>query len=735
MASSTKLEFEPPAGRPFSANRTFAERLAEAIDRGVNHLLSLQAEEGYWLGELEADTTLESDYVLYLHVLGRADQQRVAKLANYVRRRQLEDGGWNIYFGGPSELNATVKAYFALKLAGDSPETPHMQRARVRVHELGGLEATNSYTRFYLAMVGGVGWDMVPAVPPELMLLPNWLPINIYEMSSWTRGIVIPLAILYAQKPYWPVPAYARVEELFLDPSRKALAFAWDSRPFTWRNFFLALDRGFKLYERLPWKPLRQRALRQAQDWLLEHIERSDGLAAIYPAMMNAIFALLATGHAPDDPLTAREIGELARFEIEEHDTIRVQPCVSPVWDTAIAMVALEEGGLPPDHPALVQAAEWLLAQQVLGPGDWQVKNPGVQPGGWVFEFRNDFYPDVDDTAFVLMALQRVKYPDAARMESAVRRGLDWMLSMQNRDGGWGAFDRDNTRKFLTQIPFADHNAMIDPSSADVTARVLECLGRHGWATTHPVIERGIRYLLREQTPEGSWYGRWGVNYVYGTSGVLRAFETFALTAQDYCQRARAWLRAVQNEDGGFGESIASYCDPKWMGQGDSTPSQTAWGLIGLLADSGYQCFVENDRPKKEGDGGNGLGRVAGADGNGASRASGRGTGDDLEDSAVARAVAHLVEQQNPDGSWNENEFTGTGFPCVFYLKYHLYRNCFPVYALSRYRNLMARAKEFRAFEIAPQAQPNQPAGALDTAGCYAAGPYAAGPHAGQSSR
>jgi squalene-hopene/tetraprenyl-beta-curcumene cyclase len=663
MSSGTRLEFEPPAGQRFRTTLTAAsDRLADAIDRGVNHLLSLQAQEGYWVGELEADTTLESDYIFYLHVLGKADPGRVSKLANYVRRRQLSDGGWSIYFGGPSELNATVKAYFALKLAGDPRTAPHMERARRRVHELGGLEATNSYTRFYLALVGHVDWDMVPAIPPELMLLPNWFAINIYEMSSWTRGIVIPLAILYAHKPRWSLPESARVEELFRDPSRKAAAFAWDARLFSWRNFFLALDRALKLYERSPWKPLRRRALRQAHQWLVEHRERSDGLGAIYPAMMNAIFALVALGHSPDDPLTAREIGYLAQYEIEDHDTIRVQPCISPVWDSAIAMVALEEAGVPPNDPALVRAADWLLAQQVVGPGDWQVKTPGVLPGGWVFEFRNDFYPDVDDTAFVLMALQRVDVPDKARLEAAARRGIDWLLGMQNRDGGWGAFDHNNDRAWLTQIPFADHNAMIDPSSADVTARVVECLGRHGWPATHPVIERAVSYLLREQTPEGPWYGRWGVNYVYGTSGVLRALETVGLAAREYGQRAVSWLRAVQHADGGFGESIHSYYDASTKGQGQAAPSQTAWGLIGLLAAS------------------------------------------DRKDPAVVGAVAHLIDQQNADGSWDEDEFTGTGFPCVFYLKYHLYRNYFPLYALSRYRNLEQVAPEFRAFAMPPAA-------------------------------
>jgi squalene-hopene/tetraprenyl-beta-curcumene cyclase len=663
MASGTRVQFEESGGaRSSGVFPALAERLSEAIDRGANYLLSLQASEGYWLGELEADTTLESDYIFYLHVIGKAQPDRIAKLANYVRRRQLEDGGWNIYFGGPSELNATIKAYVALRLAGDPAESEPLLRARARIHELGGLEASNSYTRIYMALVGAVGWDMVPAVPPELMLLPNWFAINIYEMSSWTRGIVIPLMILYANKPRFSVPDGISVETLYRDPSRKALGLEWDKQLFSWRNFFLALDRGLKLYERVPWKPLRQRALRQAREWMLEHLERTEGLAAIYPAMMNSIFALLALGHSPDDPLTAREIGEFSRFEIEQGDTIRVQPCVSPVWDTAIAMVALEEAGLPPNHPALVQAADWLLANQIVGSGDWMIKTPGVMPGGWAFEFRNDFYPDVDDTAFVLMALQRVDYPDKARMEAATRRGLEWLLAMQNRDGGWGAFDHNNDRHFLCHIPFADHNAMIDPSTADVTARVVECLGRHGWPANHPKIRRAVQFLLKDQTEEGPWFGRWGVNYVYGTSGVLRALETVALTARDFCQRAVEWLRAVQNPDGGFGESIASYYDPALKGKGTSTASQTAWGLIGLLAASG-----------------------------------------EMEDPAITRAANHLVEQQEANGSWSEDEFTGTGFPCVFYLKYHLYRNYFPLYALARYRNTANRIDQFCGLQLRPE--------------------------------
>jgi len=405
---------------------------------------------------------------------------------------------------------------------------------------------------------------------------------------------------------------------------------------------------------------LRQRALREAKSWLLEHVERTEGLAAIYPAMMNSIFALMALGHGPDDPLTAREIREFSRFEIEDDSTIRMQPCVSPVWDSCIAMVALEEAGLPPDHPALVKAADWILSKQVLGAGDWQVKNKDAEPGGWVFEFRNDFYPDVDDTAFVLMALQRVKFPDPKRMEAAVRRGIQWLLSMQNRDGGWGAFDRDNNKAFLCNIPFADHNAMIDPSTADVTARVLECLGRYGWPADHPEVQRGLKFLLQDQCEDGSWFGRWGVNYVYGTSGVLRALETVSLTAKEYCQRAVRWLRTVQKSDGSFGESLRSYDEPATKGQGNSTASQTAWGLIGLLA------------------------------------------GSDTSDPAIQNAAAYLIDQQNADGSWSEDEFTGTGFPCVFYLKYHLYRNSFPLYALARLRNQAQEAQQYCAMTFQP---------------------------------
>lgn len=642
----------------------FSEKLQEVIQRAVDHLLSLQAPEGFWVGELEGDTTLESDYIFFLHVLGKLDDRRCAKLANYIRRRQLADGGWNIYSGGPSELNATVKAYVALRLAGDSSEAPNMARARGRIHDLGGVEATNSYTRFYLALGGALPWSYVPAVPPEIVLPPSWFFLNIYSVSSWTRAIVIPLMLVYARKPHWDLLSTVGVEELFRDATQRIPAFDWDRRLLSWRNFFLAADRLLKFHEKLPWKPFRKLALRRATQWLLEHLERTEGLGAIYPAMVNSVFALRALGYSADDPVTAREIRHLEQLEIEEGDTIRLQPCVSPVWDTALTMFSLQEAGLPPDHPALVKAAGWLLDRQVLGGGDWQIKNPGTAPGGWAFEFRNDFYPDVDDTGFVLMALQRVAYPDPARLEEAMRRGTAWVLSMQNRDGGWGAFDHNNDSTFLTRVPFADHNAMIDPSTGDVTGRVLEYLGRLGWPASDSRVGRAVRFLQRDQTPEGPWHGRWGVNYLYGTSGALRALETVGLQREAESQCAVAWLRSVQNADGGFGESCASYDDPDLKACGHSTPSQTAWALIGLLA-----------------------------------------AGNPSEP-ATKQAVAYLLDQQKENGAWTEIACTGTGFPRVFYLRYDTYRNVFPLYALARYRNLQDGADELAARRFLPQEFP-----------------------------
>jgi squalene-hopene/tetraprenyl-beta-curcumene cyclase len=641
--------------------RTLEGLVDQAVDRATRWLLAAQLPAGCWWGELEADITLNSDYIVYHYVIGKQNSPKIPKLANHIRRLQLPDGGWNIFPKGPAELNATIKAYFSLKLIGDDIQAPHMRKARARVIALGGIESSNSYTRLHLALMGAVDWDLAPAIPPELVLLPRWFFVNLYEMSSWTRAIVVTLSVLYGLRPKWNMTPAGFVDELFADPDRKRKAFEWDREVVSWRNFFLATDRAMKLYEQLHWKPFRALALKKSKKWILERIDRSEGLAAIYPSMQNSIFCLHALGHSFDDPIIQEQIKHLSAHEIEDGDVIRMQPCVSPVWDTAIAMVSLEEAGIDPRHFALVKAANWILDAQITGGGDWQVKNRDAEPGGWAFEFRNDHFPDVDDTAFVLMALARVGYPDKQRMESSLRRGLAWMLSMQNRDGGWGAFDRDNNLTLLNNIPFADHNAMLDPSTADVTARSMEALAKLGWPADHPAMESALAFLQKDQAPDGPWYGRWGVNYVYGTSGVLRAMEALGLGNAPECRHAANWLRSVQNPDGGFGESLHSYSDSNWRGRGSSTASQTAWGLIGLLA-------------------------VCGAD-----------------DPAVHAAVKYLVDAQNENGTWDEEEFTGTGFPSVFYLKYHLYRNSFPLYALAHYRNLRDGRAEFAAARPGPQ--------------------------------
>ncbi len=653
MADSEKIELreETIAGyapaRPRAVPAALEEAIRDAVEAAARFLLNLQATDGHWCGELEADTTLESDYILFRHLIGRWEPARIQKAANYVRPRQLPDGGWNIYLGGPSEINATVKAYFALKLAGDSPEARHMVRARERILEMGGIEKTNTFTRYYLSLVGACEWSMIPAVPPEMVLLPHWFYLNIYEMSSWSRGILVPLSVLYAKKPCWPVPASARVDELFCDPARRSSPLSWDPRLWSWKNFFLVVDRLLKLAERSPWKPFRQRALREAERWLKVRHKGSDGLGAIYPAMMNSILALIVVGYGPDHPITAEQIAAFERLGIEEEDTFRMQPCFSPVWDTALAVIGLGEANLPPDHPALREAARWLLGKQCFARGDWQIKNRDAEPGGWCFEYRNDFYPDVDDTAAVLLALRQVAHPDRFEMEHAVRRGIQWTLSMQGKDGGWGAFDRDNEHWVFTQVPFADHNAMLDPSTADVTARVVEMLGHYAFGREHPAVRRALAFLKREQEADGSWYGRWGGNYLYGTSQVLRGLAAVGESEEAYCQHAAQWIRSVQNEDGGWGETCRSYDDPEYKAIGPSTASQTAWALIGLFASGDWKSI------------------------------------------AVQRGIRYLLETQCQDGSWQEDQFTGTGFPKVFYLKYHYYRLYFPLYALAHYERLL----------------------------------------------
>ncbi|MEP6801844.1 MAG: squalene--hopene cyclase [Acidobacteriota bacterium] len=629
------------------AQEGVATPVTSAMDAARRYLLSIQSPDGHWCGELEGDTILESEYLLTLFFLGRAGDPRFEKAAEYLRRQQLPEGGWVNYPGGPAEVSASVKAYFALKLAGDPPDAPHMARARGVIRALGGIAACNSFTRIYLSVFGQSDWADCPAVPPELVLLPDWLPFNLYRMSSWSRAIVVPLSILWAFKPLCPVPDSARIDELRLEaPPAEGSRRRAPARERRWRRFFVLVDRGLKFVERAPWKPFRERALRAAEAWILLRLEKSGGLGAIFPPIVNTILAMRCLGYPLDDPRLLSQIKELERLEIEEDETVRIQPCFSAVWDTALALLALRESGLAEDDSDLLRGAAWLIDREVRSVGDWQRRAPGLSPGGWFFEYENEFYPDADDTAEVLAALAEVRFPDGRaeeRRRAAVGRGLSWQLGMQNSDGGWAAFDRGCDNEALTFIPFADHNAMIDPSCEDITGRTLDALKKLG-RLSDPAVARATEFLSRRQEPDGTWYGRWGCNYIYGTWLALRGLESAGvdLSAERW-QRAAGWLRRHQNSDGGWGELPRSYDDPSVKGIGPSTPSQTAWALMALLA-------------------------------------AGEGPSESVE-----RGVDYLLCQQLYDGSWKDASWTGTGFPGVFYLRYHLYATYFPLWALSQY--------------------------------------------------
>ena len=627
-----------------------ASRVAAATDGARRLLFSQQHKDGYWCGELEADATLEADYIILHTMLGTGDPERFAKAARYILQQQNGDGGWSIYKGGPSNVSASVKVYFGLKLAGYSASAPPLKRARAKILELGGVTEVNTFTKLYLCFFGQYDYDAVPAIPPEIVLFPNWFWFNIYEISSWSRAILVPLSICYAKKPFKKLPDEMGVEELFVggrDKSRMHLH--WAKELVSWRNFFLVLDRLTHWAERVHIRPLRSIALRKAEKWMLERFEMSDGLGAIFPSILNSVIALRCLGYSIDDPQFIRAMDEFEKLGIEEGDTFRMQPCVSPVWDTAYALFVLGEAGVPADDPRMIKCADWILQKQVRNVGDWKVKNPEGQPGGWYFEFNNEFYPDVDDSAQVCLALSRVEHPNGRYQRESVQRAIDWVLSMQCRNGGWASFDKDNDRMVFQYVPFADHNAMLDPATVDITGRILEMLAIYGYDQSHKAVKRAIEFIRKEQEPDGSWFGRWGVNYIYGTMLVLRGLEAVGVDHHEpYVQQAAEWLRMVQNPDGGWGETCDSYDDPNRKGIGESTGSQTAWAVLGLMA------------------------------------------ANDIRSDSVARGIAYLLRTQQKDGSWDENYYTGTGFPRVFYLKYHMYRQYFPLLALTTYAKMVA---------------------------------------------
>ncbi|HTX76887.1 MAG TPA: squalene--hopene cyclase [Terracidiphilus sp.] len=625
-----------------TASQTAAADARRTAAKAAARLLEIQHPEGYWVGDLTADSTLESDYILLQMWLYPAAEDgswhpptlaKIRKAARAILDRQRPDGGWSIYEPGPSEVNATVRAYAMLKMTGLSPDDERMQRARTLILRMGGIQACNSYTRINLSFFDLFPRKFCPTVPPEIMIIPGSV---LYEMSSWTRTIIVPLSIVQAVGTPKPTPGRMTIEELYHPSKRLAL-----HRRDRIANLFVHADKLFKRWERQSVKKIRSHAVREAEKWMLTRMQYSDGLGAIYPSIMYSIMAMDALGYERDHPDLEQAIGHFDGLMLEGPDSLIFQPSKSPVWDTAIAAFALGEMGGPAEE--LTAAADWLLDKEIRRRGDWATKRPDLTPSGWVFEFANEYYPDIDDTAMVLLTLLHAKASDPDRQERAERRALNWILGMQSSDGGWAAFDVDNNWQILNKVPFADHNAMLDPTCPDITGRVLESLCRRGFDAEHPAVARGIDYLLQKQEANGSWYGRWGVAYVYGTFLALRGLVAAHVPeATDAIARGAHWLREVQNPDGGWGESCLGYTTGRFE-RTVSTPSQTAWAVLGLIA--------------------------AGA----------------ARSNAVADGVRWLVEHQCADGTWDETVTTGTGFPGVFYIRYDLYRNYFPLLALAAF--------------------------------------------------
>jgi squalene-hopene/tetraprenyl-beta-curcumene cyclase len=647
-------------------------KLDETIGRSQEYLLSLQSPEGYWWAELESNVTITAEVVLLHKIWGTDATRPLPKIEKYLRSQQRAHGGWELFYGDGGELSTTVEAYMALKLLGLPATDPALQQAKQFILERGGISKTRIFTKMHLALIGCYDWRGLPSIPPWLMLLPQNFPFTIYEMSSWARGSTVPLLILFDQKPVYITDSAISLDELYAE-GRENVRFELP-RNGDWTDVFVMLDDAFKLAENLNLVPFRKEGLRAAEKWVLERQEDTGDWGGIIPAMLNSLLALRCLNYNPVDPIVERGLKAVDNFALETEDKYWIQPCISPVWDTALVMRSLVDSGLPPDHSALQQGGQWLLDKQILDYGDWAIKNRSGKPGAWAFEFDNRFYPDVDDTAVVVMALSAVKLVNEPLKAAAIARAVNWIATMQCTPGGWAAFDLNNDQDWLNQLPYGDLKAMIDPNTADVTARVLEMLGKLGESQapearsqadanrkaqtanlssliSHPSVDRALTYLRSEQEPEGCWFGRWGVNYIYGTSGVLAALSLVApQTHQREIERGAFWLTSCQNADGGWGETCFSYNDPKLKGQGDSTASQTAWALIGLLA-------------------------------------AGEATGK-YEMDAIERGVHYLITTQRSDGTWNEDYFTGTGFPCHFYLKYHLYQQHFPLTALGRYRSL-----------------------------------------------
>ncbi len=631
----------------------FLSRIERAMRRAATAMLEMQHAEGYWWAELESNVTITAEYIMLHRFLG-LEESKVPQMANDILHRQLPNGGWSIWFGDGGELSTTVEAYLALKIAGLPPDDPQMLKAREFILARGGALKTRVFTRIFLALFGQVSWDGIPLLPVEFILLPPWSGLSIYEFSSWTRSTIVPLMIIMAQRPVRPLPPEHSVAELFLDPADpfENHRVAWKRRVPLLENLFVVIDRILKLYYKLPLPWLRNYALKKAENWILEHQEESGDWAGIQPAMLNSVLALYLRGDGLESDPVRRGLKALEFFELHDSGRTWLQSCISPVWDTALALRALAAAGLPPEHPALVKASHWLLAKQIFKPGDWCIKCPDLPPGGWAFEFVNNWYPDVDDSSMVLVALKEC-LADPGQHQAALQRGINWCLGMQCKNGGFASFDKDNTKEWLNAIPFGDLKALVDPPTEDITGRVLEMMGAFGHGLDHPVALKALAFLKRTQHADGAWWGRWGVNYIYGTWSVLAGLATIGEDMrQPYVRRAVTWLKEHQLPNGGWGECCESYPNAEMMGQGVCSASQTAWALLGLMA--------------------------AG----------------ETESAEVKAGVEYLLRTQKPEGRWHEDHYTGTGFPGHFMIRYHLYRDCFPLMALGHYHEVVKKRKE-----------------------------------------
>jgi squalene-hopene/tetraprenyl-beta-curcumene cyclase len=652
------------------------ERVGATIRRSQDYFLRVQYPEGYWWAELESNPTMEAEHLLLAYFLGYVDEERSRKISQDIRNRQREDGSWGMYYGAPGDLSTSVECYFALKLAGVGTDDPAMDRAKEFILSKGGVPNVRVFTKIWLALFGQWDWAGTPAMPPEIMLLPSWAPFSIYRFSSWARATIVPMLILLTDHPVCPIPAEAAIDDLYPMP-RERVKYSLPRRGglLSLEAAFLVADKAIQLYNRIPLNPLKELARHRAERWIVEHQEADGSWGGIQPPWVYALLALKHRGYDLEHPVMKLGLeGFKDKWSLEYQDgaAMRVQACLSPVWDTCLALVAMLDSDMPPDHPSVQEACRYLLKEEIRVPGDWAKKVKGVEPSGWAFEFENDLYPDVDDTAIILIGLDQCRLPEQEEEQRrlAVRRGVGWTLAMQSSNGGWAAFDKDNNTTLLARIPFADFGEVLDPPSSDVTAHVLEALGRLGYTKEHPAVRRGLKFMMEHQEPDGSWFGRWGVNCVYGCGAVLPALEALGEDmSQPAVQRAVDWLIGHQNVDGGWGESCASYADPSLRGVGESTASQTAWALMGLLA------------------------------------------ADLSEHEATIRGLAFLTDSQQEDGTWEEPHFTGCGFPgygigdqpdrlpqegdsnfqgqelsAGFMINYHMYRNYFPLMALGRYR-------------------------------------------------